>query len=143
MSRSLLMVFMFATLLHGGAENFDFTHLFRLKKDQIAEVEIKKDYARTFKHEGTLRFRWTLYHNKALVLLVDYEGFQTQYILETAYGRNTVKLFLTGDYPRVDKRSFVLLSFSAFDTKTKHAKLLAEFADPEKRLEIKIIKPKK
>ena len=143
MSRHLLTPFILMTFLFGGMENFDFTHLFVLKKDQTAVVEIIKDYPRTFEHEGVLRFRWTLYHNKRLVLLVDYEGFKTQYILETKYGRNTIKLFLTGDYPRVDKRPFMLLSFSEFDVKTKRAKLLAEFADPEKRLEIKIKKPEK
>ncbi|RUM65114.1 MAG: hypothetical protein DSZ05_06665 [Sulfurospirillum sp.] len=143
MSRILLIFSVWAVLLSAGTENFDFSHMFTLKKDQIAEVEIKKDYPRTFAHEGILRFRWTLYHNKALVLLVDYEGFQTQYILETRYGKNVVKLFLTGDYPRIDKRPFVLLRFDSFDLKQKRAKLLTEFADPEKRLEIKIKKPEK
>ena len=143
MSRILLIVSVLVTLLSAGTENFDFTHLFTLKKDQTAVVEIIKDYPRTFRHEGVLRFRWTLYHNKELVLLVDYEGFKTQYVLETRYGKNTIKLFLTGDYPRLDKRPFMLLSFSDFDDKTKRAKLLTEFADPEKRLEIRVKKPEK
>ncbi len=143
MSRVLLVFFTLVTLLVANVENFDFTHTFVLKKDQIAEVEIKKDYPRTFPHEGILRFRWTLYHNKRLVLLVDYEGFKSQYILEPIYGRKTIKIYLTGDYLRLDRRAFVLLTFDNYDLKTKRVKFIAEFSDPEKRLEIKINKPKK
>ncbi len=143
MSRILFTLFALVTLLAARAENFDFRHLFSLKKDQVVEIEIKKDYPKTFPKEGLLRFRWTLYHNRHLVLLVAYEGFKTQYILEPRYGRKTVKLYLTGDYPRIDKRPFVLLSFNAYDAKLKRVKLLAEFSDPEQRLEIKIRKPVK
>jgi hypothetical protein len=143
MSRILFIFFTLAALATARVENFEFRHLFTLKKDQIAEIEIKKDYPVTFPNEGILRFRWTLYHNERLVLLVNYEGFRTQYILEPKYGRRTIKLYLTGDYLRIDKRPFMLLTFDTFDTKLQQAKLLAEFSDHEQRLEIKIKKPLK
>ena len=138
-----LLIFMLMPLLSFATVDFNFEYTFHLKKDQIGEAVIKKDYPVTFPKEGVLRFRWTLYQNERLVVLVDYEGFKTQYVLEPRYGLDTIKLYLTGDYARMDKRAFVYLSFKAFDAKKRIATILAQFADPENRLNIKITKPKK
>ncbi len=142
MSRAVILL-LFSLCLQGGRGDFDFIYQFDLKKDQLAVVEIKKDYPHSFKKEGILTFRWTLFHNRRLVLLLDYEGFKHQYILEPRYGRNTIEVFLTGDYKRIDRRPFMFLTFKRFNIKTKRALLVAQFSDPAKRLEIKITKPKK
>ena len=143
MSRSLFLLLWFCTFVYGAGGETDFSHRFKLKKDQLAEVVIKKDYAATYAKEGIVTFRWTLWHNKRLVVLLDYEGFKHQYILEPRYGRNTIEIFLTGDYKRIDRRPYMLLTFEHFDKKERRADLMAQFHDPAKRLEIKIVKPKK
>ncbi len=143
MSRVAAVSLLFATLLSAAAANFGFSHTFVLKKDETAVVEIRKDYPKTFPKEGILVFRWTLYQNRRLVLLVDYEGFKRQHVLMPRYGRRSVRVYLTGDYRRIDRRPFVLLTFESFDSKKGVAKIAAAFSDPQKRLEIKILKPKR
>ncbi len=138
-----MLLFGFCTIMYGAERAADLTHRFLLKKDQVAVVEIKKDYPSTFPKEGILTFRWTLYHNRRLVVLLDYEGFKHQYILEPKYGRNRLQLFLTGDYKRIDRRPYMLLTFEHFNTKERRALLIARFNDPAKRLEIRIKKPTK
>ena len=143
MNKSAATLLFLGTLLLAATANFGFSHRFLLKKDQTAVVMIKKDYPETFEKEGILTFRWTLYQNQRLVLLLDYEGFKQQHILMRLYGRKSVKIFLTGDYKRIDRRPFVLLTFEKFDQKKSVATITAAFSDPQKRLEIKILKPKR
>lgn len=143
MSRIAALVLLLAVAAGAGNANFGFTHRFILARDEPAVVEIRKDYPVTFPKEGMLRFRWTLFANRRLVLLTEYEGFRTQYVLEPRFGHDSVRIFLTGDYKRIDRRPFVLLTLERFDTKRARAHLLAQFHDPQKRLEIRIKKPKK
>ncbi len=143
MSKLFAGLLLLGAVLGANEANFGFVHRFVLKKDQIAEVIVKKDYPKSFAQEGILRFRWTLYHNDRLILLADYEGFRYQYTLMQRYGRDSVKIYLTGDYKRIDYRPFVLLTFEKFDTNHKRAVILAQVSDPQKRLEIKITKPKR
>ncbi len=143
MSKLFAGLLLFGAVLGANEANFGFVHRFVLKKDQIAEVIVKKDYPKSFAREGILRFRWTLFQNSRLILLADYEGFRYQYTLMQRYGRDSVKIYLTGDYKRIDYRPFVLLTFEKFDMSKKRATLLAQFSDPRKRLEIKINKPKR
>ncbi len=138
-----VVIVLYTSWLDAGTKNFGLIHRFALQKDQIAEVIIKKDYPKTYAKEGVLQFRWTLFQNRRLVLLVDYEGFKSQYILEPKFGRRSIRIYLTGDYKRIDHRPFVLLTFERFDRSKKRAHMLAEFSDPAKRLEIKITQPKK
>jgi len=143
MSKLFAGLLLFGAVLGANEANFGFVHRFVLKKDQIAEVIVKKDYPKSFAREGILRFRWTLFQNSRLILLADYEGFRYQYTLMQRYGRDSVKIYLTGDYKRIDYRPFVLLTFEKFDMSKKRATLLAQFSDPRKRLEIKFNKPKR
>lgn len=141
MSRVAAVFLLMAVLLSAGTQNFGFTKRVVLKKDQIAEIVIQKDYPKSYAKEGLLQFRWTLFHNKRLVLLLDYEGYKYQYILEPFYGRRSVRVDLTGDYKRIDRRPFMLLTFERFDSRKRLAHFLVEVSDPAKRLEIKTKKP--
>lgn len=143
MSRWIGSLLLLCTFLSGAEGGFELTHRFTLKKDQPAVIEIRKDTPVTYAKEGLLTFRWTLWQNRRLVLLLDYEGFKHQYILETKFGRNTTELFLTGDYKRIDRRPFLLLTFEKFSKKERRATITAQLHDPDKRLEIKIKKPMK
>ncbi len=115
--------------------NWDYSHSFKLKKDEIATISvIKKDYKTRSKLDGKVKFRWTLYHNDLLVLLVDYEGFKTQYVLKKESKRDTVTVNLMGDYARVDQKVFLVIKFIDFDNNI--ATIDANIRDPKKRVEV-------
>ncbi len=143
MSKIIFIFFFLYTLLEGNKNIWDFTHSFDLKKDQICKIKIVKDYKKTFQNQGILKFRWTLYHNKRLVFLLDYEGFKKQFILETRHKLNAIKVFLTDDYKRIDQRPFGIIKFVSFDASKHKAKIDLYVRDRAKRLKIKILTPLK
>ncbi len=143
MSRVIFGILGFVVLLYGGRADIGFTHTFLLKKDQVAEVVIVKDEKKSFEQEGILKFRWTLFHNKRLVLLVDHEGFKRQHILQTAYGLNSIRVYVNADYKNSARRDFLVIRFISFDDKSKKVKLDMEYVDLSKRFEIRIVRPKK
>ncbi len=99
------------------------------------------------KREGSrkrvLTMRWTLFQNERLVLLVNYDGFPTQYILQKKYKRNSIKIALRDDYHDSFKRAIMIVTFTEFDEAKKTALLKASISDPNKRIEIKFINPEK
>lgn len=127
-----------------GAEviKWDYTHTFELKKDEVATISvIKKEYENQSKLEGVLTFRWTLFHNELLVLLVNYEGHPTQHVLQKMYKRDTIVLSLVGDYEQLTQRVLLKLNFSDFSNEIATVKAL--IYDPKKRVEVKFIDPKR
>ena len=61
MNKIFLIFLLFNSFLYS---KIDYQYGYILKKDEIAKVEIKKDYLPTKKDEGILKFRWTLYKAK-------------------------------------------------------------------------------
>ena len=143
MNKVIFGILCFTTFLFCKSVDIDFAHTFLLKKDQVAEVVIVKDSEKSFEQEGNLKFRWTLLQNKRLVLLVDYEGFKRQHILQTRYGLNSIRIYLSADYKKAARRDYLVLRFKSFDAKSKKVKLDMDFVDLSKRFEIKILRPKK
>ena len=131
----ILSVFLFSVLFFGESSFWNYSYSYTLKKDQVAKIRIKKDYLPTIKKEGLLQFRWTLFKANKLVLLVDYEGYPTQYLLENRYRRNSVKIKLLGDYPTISKEAFAIIRFKDF--KDKKASFDVLIRDPEHRLEVR------
>ncbi len=142
MNKIFLLTFIFFVQTYANKSLWEYTHSFTLKKDQIVEMKIVKDYKKTFQYQGVLKFRWTLFHNDRLVLLLNYEGFKKQYILETRHKLNTIKLNLTDDYKRIDKRPFAIMKFISFDSGKQKVKMDFLVSDPSKRLEVKLVTPK-
>ncbi len=121
------------------AFKWDFSHNFVLTKDAVGKIEVKK------KQDASVRvvtLRWTLYQNERLVLLIKYDGFPTQYILQKKYKRDSIKIALRDDYHERSKRSYLILSFKDFNAKNRSALLKAFVTDPQKSLEIKFTDPK-
>ena len=119
---------------------WDYSHDFILKKDKVATIVVVK---REDSSQRELTLRWTLFHNKRLVLLVKYDGFPTQYIIQKEYKRNSIRIALRDDYSEGSQRSFLLLKFKDFDESKKSALIQAFILDIKKRVEIKFIDPKK
>ncbi len=145
MSKILATLFFSTALLFGAkGGKFDYTHTFSLKKDEVAKISvIKKDYKTSPRKESEVSFRWTLFHNHLLVILVSYEGFTTQYVLEKRYKRDSVSIWLMGDYERVGERVFLALKFSDFKVDKKIAILDVMILDRKKRVEVRFINPKR
>jgi len=122
------------------AFEWDYAHDFVLKKDEIAMIEVTKREDNT---KRILQLRWTLHANERLVVLVKYDGFPTQYIVQKEYKRNSIRITLRDDYSESSKRCFLILKFKDFDEEKKIATIQAFVADPKKRIEIGFIDPKK
>jgi len=129
----LLPLFVFAF-------KWEYTHDFVLKKDELGLIEVIK---REDSKKRVLSVRWTLYQNERLVLLVKYDGFPTQYIIQKEYKRNSIKITLRDDYSEGSKRCYLILKFEDFHEDKKTALIQAFVTDPKKRIEIQFIDPKK
>ena len=114
---------------------WNYTYTYETKKDEVVKISIKKDYLPTKQSDGILKFHWTLYSGKRLVLLVDYEGFKYHYLLEKNYKRNIVTINLIGDFSSIKNKAFALIKFRDF--KNKKALFDVKIRDPQKRLEVR------
>jgi hypothetical protein len=136
--KKLLLVILFS--LYADAFTWDYQHSFQLKKDEVAHIEVIR---RVDDSKRDLTLRWTLYQNERLVLLVKYDTFPTQYILQKEYKRNSIRIALRDDYSEASQRCFLILSFKSFDEGKKVALLEASIMDVKKRIEIRFVDPKK
>ena len=132
MSKVSIFILLLSCFLYA---KIDYSYSYTLKKDEIAKIEIKKDYLPTKKSEGILKFRWTLYKADRLVLLVDYEGFKYQYILQKLYQRDRVKINLLRDFPEIKNQAYAIIAFKDF--KNNKATLEVFIKDSQKRLEVR------
>jgi len=139
MSKIFLLIFLLGTFLFSKSSFWSYTYSYSLKKDKLVKVEIKKDYLPTKNSDGILEFRWTLYSAKKLVLLVSYEGFKTQYVLEKQYKRDAISINLIGDYKSIRSKAFAVIKFSDFDDKKKIANLEVMIRDSDKRMEVRFL----
>jgi len=134
----IFFVLIFTITLFGSGF-WDYTYTYNTKKDELIKIKIKKDYLPTKKTEGKLVLRWTLYSGEKLVLLANYEGNKTQYLLEKSYKRDSVKIDLLDDYKNKMKKAFAIVKFIDFDTKKNVVKLEVKIHDPNKRLKVDFI----
>ena len=132
MSKLILFSFL---LINNLFAKIDYSYSYTLKKDEVAKIEIKKDYLPTKKDDGILKFRWTLYHAKRLVLLVEYEGYKYQYLLQKLYNRDRILINLIGDFPEIKNRAYAIIVFRDF--KDNKAVFDIFIKDPQKRLEVR------
>jgi hypothetical protein len=142
MSKRSFLGFLLWLIVIVDLSAFDYSDKFILKKDEVAKIEIiKKDYKTHRVSE--LKFRWTLYHNDRLVLLVNYDGFATQYILKKEYQRDSIKIDLVGDYVNIADKVYLILKFRDFKNDKKLADFDVMIKDLKKRVEVKFIHPKR
>lgn len=90
-----------------------------------------------------MEFRWTLYKNEGLVLLVKYEGFPRQYILYRKNDMDCVKISLGKKPPKAWLYSYLLIKFDDFDEKRYRAVLKIFIKSPLKEYEVSFIEPKR
>jgi len=114
-----------AAQLFGAGSNspndeWTFEDTFALKKDQLQHIEI---HARQKTHH--LAFRWTLYSNGGLVMLVNYDGHRFQPLLYADYKRDGFRIDLFAKpndaSPMQFETPYALLLFRSFDDAKKEA----------------------
>ncbi len=122
---------------------WDSSYIFKLKKDQVATVKVVLDGEKDPLKSRDIKFRWTLYSNKSLIVLVNYDNFPTQYTLQKLYKKDTILFYLRDDYRVKNRRSFFILRFVEYNDKEKTVTLKAAVKDPKKRLKIIFDDPNK
>jgi len=100
--------------------------LFSKYWDSQFDITLKKDEVSTFQIFDTVRiknltFRWTLYINKGLVVLANFDKYPYQFMLYKDYNRDSFRLKLQ------KKRSFVMIEFYNFDFQKQEAKFKVLF----------------
>ncbi len=142
MSRVWIFIFLASSLFAKVDSYFDYSHLFNLNKDEVAKISvIKKDYKTNHQLDGELKFRWTLFHNDLLILLVNYEGFSFEHVLKKEPKRDSVDIELLSDYQRFEDRVFLVLKFIRYRDGT--ADIEAHIRDPKNKIEVEFIEPKR
>lgn len=122
---------------------WDYVDTYKLKKDEVAKVIVDKGHEYTKESDGVFIFRWTLFINKGLVTLVNYEGFPTQHVLYRDRHRQAVKFQLLEDDALPVNRTYLMLIFSDFDEKKQIATLDVRVKDPKRRVRVEFTRPEK
>ena len=128
---------------------YEYEHEFVLKKDEVGMVLInrkevtKKPTADNPNNEYLLKFRWTLFTNNMLTLLVNYRGYPTQYILEKKYPLQRVNIPLLPDGEnKMEAQTYAKIVFADFNQTSKHAVINVLIDDDQQRIQVEF-KPKK
>lgn len=93
-------------------------YIVELKKDEILRIVFIPKKGK----KQELTYRWTLYKDGGLVVILRYDGFVKQFVLYSDYQVDSFKQPL---YPenKVHERPFLLLKFLGFDRQKDVAKL--------------------
>ena len=142
-----LASFLASTLF--GEDLFQYQHQFVLKKDEIGNIFInrkevrKKATKENPNNEYLLRFRWTLFANNLLIVLVNYRGHPTQYVLEKKYPLESIIIPLLPDGEDViNSQVYVKIVFNDFNQSNKEAVFDIFIKDVGERILVEF-KPKK
>ncbi|MDD2383788.1 MAG: hypothetical protein PHN18_06315 [Sulfurospirillaceae bacterium] len=126
-----IVIFSFLLLLTStlfAKQSFEYQHQFSLKKDEIATIIInrkevvKKPQNDNPTNEYILHFRWTLYANNTLIVLVNYRGYPTQYTMQKKSPLDSVIIPLLPDsIDRINGRVYLKMVFNDFSQGNKEA----------------------
>ncbi len=117
--------------------NWDFQYSFNLKKDKIATVFINRNKKnKEGKSLYVLKFRWTLYANKNLILLLNYMGYPHQYVLKKTDLMQSVRIKLLADGNDYNGRIYAVIVFSDFDKRKNRAILDVYIKDETKKIRV-------
>lgn len=116
---------------------WNFQYSFNLKKDKIATVFINEsDKNKEGKSLYVLKFRWTLYANKNLILLLNYMGYPHQYVLKKKRSMDRVRIKLLADGNDYNGKIYALIVFSDFNKKENSAILDVYIKDETKKIRV-------
>jgi hypothetical protein len=105
-----------------------------LKKDQTKKILVKYTSV-----EKLLKFRWTLYHNEALVLLSSYDRIPSQHILRLNYKNQSLRITLKPSGGDEFNPPYLIIKFLDFDFKKKEAKFSISISDNKQEIYLKYL----
>ncbi|MDX1808269.1 MAG: hypothetical protein R3331_01890 [Sulfurospirillaceae bacterium] len=119
-------------------------HSFVLKKDQVANIYIDEINIKNKQKNSSylLKFKWVVYENGSLILLLNYMGYPHQYILKRERSLESVKIKLLSDLNGFNSEVYALINFSNFNKSKQLAGLNVYIKDMKKRVLTKFIDPK-
>ena len=134
--KKLIVLIIFALSLLEAAEQ-NYTQEIRLEKDQYQTVLVSEGAVLR-----VLKFRWTLYAGGGLVMHLNFNDRQSQFILYKHYKKDTFRVRLLSKTSAYKRPSFLYLVFKKFDYKSKKAHFDIMIDDPELRaiVEVKPLK---
>lgn len=142
-----LVSFLASTLWGEGL--YQYQHQFILKKDEIGSIFINRKEVRKKatkdnpNNEYLLRLRWTLFANNSLIVLVNYRGHPTQYVLEKKYPLESIIIPLLPQGEDVIKSQvYAKIVFNDFNQSNKEAIFDIFIQDVNERILVEF-KPKK
>jgi hypothetical protein len=94
---------------------------FELKKDQFVSWEVG---------DRILFMRWSLFHNRGLVVHIKYDHFPVQNILYEDYKRNSMKIRLKTQPPVRPPEPYARVVFERYDEESESAHLRIYLFDP-------------
>lgn len=104
---------------------------------------VKKANANAVNDPYVMRFRWTLFANDQLFLLVNYRGHPYQYILKKRFPLESVTLpLLPEGIDTMNAKVLIKILFNDFDQSNKEAVLDIFIEDNQQRINVEF-EPKK
>ncbi len=140
----LIILLLFSDISYAKKQKlWSFQYSFNLKKDKIATVFINKsDKDKKGNSLYVLKFRWTLYANKSLIVLANYMNYPHQYVLKKERLLDSIRIKLLSDGRDYNGKAYALIVFSDFDNKRQIATLNVYIKDEMKRMTIDFQEPK-
>lgn len=132
------------TLYAKNKQIWEYQHQFLLKKDQIAQIHIDSiTLANKQKNSSfLLKFRWVLFENKYLTLLLRYKGYPHQYLFKSVKPMNGVKIDLLNTSNKLEDRVYALINIANFDEQKQLARIDVYIRDDKKKIRAKFQDPK-
>lgn len=140
----LILCFLLLTTSVFGQIKWTSQHIFKLKKDEIGRISIYENGKDEQKYTFDFILRWTLYDSQKVVVLSNYRGFPRQHTLYFKRSLRSFRQSLLPDKKRnVNKKAYLLVYMDEYDKKKEDISFMIFLKDPEKRLGVSYIDPKK
>lgn len=117
MNKIFLFCFLFFLPLFSQSPNWTSEQEITLSRNQVYKLNllISNSDVREF------RFHWTLYTDKGLVFLANYDGFNHQSILYNSFKKNSFKIKLAEEGKIRGLSPYLVVFFKQYDEKSKQA----------------------
>lgn len=132
-----IRVFLLAGLFFAAVSaNFRETRELHLKKDDVEKVMVVRGAS-----EHLLTFRWTLFHNGALVVHRSYDGFNAQNVLKLNHVNQSVRVDIDTSASSPKHFSYVVIKFKAFDFEKHEAVFDILLRDEAEKVRLDYLSP--
>lgn len=116
------------------ADEFRDVQKISLKKDEQKKILVKYG-----SFEKLFKFRWTLYHNKGLVVFRSYDKIVAQNILYLRNKNQAFRVELKPTDTSSHERSYLLVQFKEFDYEKKQAIFDISLSDKSTQINLKYL----